>query len=91
MTHIAVLTSNYQDTVQWLMERVGSLIEWNEMNKTITTDDNSIGTHIKKRYYIITSPKDLQGREFDEYQLSPFYETLEDIVKTRIRNGNKGV
>ncbi len=91
MRRIAVVTTNIQDTIQWLMEtRAGKQTsnrhwEYNQGNRTLTVTDTSLTTPDIKRYFIITRPEDALGREFDDHIISPFYETLEDIVLKRIR------
>lgn len=74
---IAVLSSNFITTSEWLNKNKGPGIFF----KTSGIFKTNTGIE----YLIIMDSQGLYGWHFDSYVKSPDYETLEDLVKTRIR------
>ena len=74
---IAVLSSNFHTTSEWII-RTKSLGRFDKANGIFTGNDGT-------EYIIVSNREQIYGWEFTGYEKSPDYETLEDLVKTRIR------
>lgn len=70
---VAVLSSNFQATSNWLRKRY----------KITASNDNCLHGE-DKTYCIVSQKEQVLGMLFDDYLVAPDHETLEDIVKTRI-------
>lgn len=78
---IAVLSCNYNDTWNWLIQTHIGRDKVKQANQRtasiIDINDNE--------YYIITDASQARGMEFQSYIKSPNFYTLEDTIKERIR------
>ena len=76
MIKVAVLSSRYQNTVKWLAlkYRIVKL----EKHSRVLTDENGI------EYHIVQEKRHANGIEFHSYIKAPDYESLEDVVISRI-------
>jgi len=77
---IAILSSNLNKTVEWFRNNVGikNIETYYSSSKIFKMKDGS-------EYIIISSPEEARGWEFTSYHKAPDFETLEDIIKTRIK------
>lgn len=74
---IAILSSNPNKTLEWAKEhlKIGTI---NFSNRWLKDKQG-------QEYYIVSIPDEVYGFEFGGYIKAPDFETLEDIIKTRIR------
>jgi hypothetical protein len=88
MNPVAVLyTDNYNSTVNWFISQytVENGIRLDRLNfirKYAVTENG-------QKYIFISSLEDILAFEFNSYIKSPFYQTLEDLVKLKIRKENE--
>lgn len=75
---IAILSSNYNKTIDWINKEY-DVKEINVTERRITLVNGDI-------LVIISHMAMLLGYEFDSYRKAPDFETLENLVKLRIRN-----
>lgn len=82
MKYVGVISDNYKQTVMWLIRSVlyGSTnIKFIDSSKMVHDVDRQVA-------YIIIEDKILaKGYEFHHYIRDPLYQSLEDLVKTRVR------
>jgi len=78
MKPVAVITNNIPSTFQWLK---------NEYGVDRIQHTSRIGTNTKtgQNYLLVLSERDVQGWEFSGMLVSPFYHSLEQVVRSRIR------
>jgi hypothetical protein len=74
---IAVLSSNFNQSIVWLREQY-NIVEVNKMNRKARDINGNI-------YIIVDIPMMAYGYEFSSYLKAPDFFTLEDVVKSRIR------
>lgn len=75
---IAVITNNIPVTYQWLRETY----KVDLINTTLRTASCSKD---KKEYVLISDKEQALAWEFSGYIVSPFYESLEQTVRSRVR------
>lgn len=73
---IAILSCNWERTVEWAV---------NELGVTNINVNNRAMKNKNQRFIVIDEKEQCLSWEFSGYLKAPDYETLEDIVKTRIR------
>lgn len=77
MKPIAILSSNFNETIQWI-KRNFEIESLNISTREFTTKTGS-------RYIIIMKEEQVRGIHFADYIKSPDYYTLEDIVKAQVK------
>jgi hypothetical protein len=78
MTRVAVLYStDYRNTLNWIESRYGLKM----YNHTSHLGEFADGT----KFELVNSVMKAQSSLYSNYIKSPFYETLEDVIKTRLR------
>lgn len=75
---IAVVTDNISETFQWLKREHGI----DEINVTHRTAANS---KTGQRYVLIINKEQTYAWEFSGMLVSPFYESLAQVVRSRIK------
>lgn len=76
---VAILTCNIGNTFKEYREKLGNNLEQIRFNhRRIFTKDGT-------EYVLCSDIRHIIGMEFNRYELSKFYWTLEDEVKSRIR------
>mgnify|MGYP003575711464 CR=1 FL=1 len=74
---IAILSCNIHATWKWASKTFEIQTD-NMAHRTFTTMDG-------KEYIIVVFPEHARGMLFESYLKAPDYETLEDLIKTRLR------
>lgn len=77
MLPIAILSSNIDRTVEWLKKEY-DIKTINLMERRITLINDQV-------LIIVTNSTMLLGYEFAGYRRAPDFETLEDLVKLRVK------
>jgi hypothetical protein len=82
MNTIAVLSSNYISTLEWLLN-----VYLKNIPKTDLSINQSRGTITTKnnRYIIVSTNEQIYGLEINDIIKAPNYSSLEDVAKSRIR------
>lgn len=78
MKPIVILSSNFHQTLQWALSRYEGITAANISQRWLK-DKNG------QEYYIIDRPEQIYGFEISGYVKAPDFQSLEDIVKLRIR------
>lgn len=74
---IAILSSNFHSTLEWARNELK--VNTVNISRRFLKDDK------ENEYYIINNPEQAYGFKFDKYIKAPDFETLEDIVRSRIK------
>lgn len=77
MKPIAILSSNWYRTIEWMK----NTFEITEIDGSRNRLMDSRG----REYFVIQKKHQLYGYEFDSYLKAPDFETLETLVQQRIR------
>lgn len=77
MKPIAVLSSNLEQTSNWIRE-TQQIVTINKMQRSFTNKQGTI-------FIVIMNMNQVEGWEFSVYLIAPDYYSLLDIVKERIR------
>ena len=81
MKQVAVLSSNLEASLVWLKDQFKCKRFLATSRIFISEDDT--------RYFIVSISEHIKGMEFDNYIKAPDYYSLEDDLKSRIRNREK--
>jgi hypothetical protein len=77
MRFIAVLTSNIESTTQWMKDNYK--IKQINLSQRMLLDESGV------TFLLVSSREDILGWEFSDLIISPQYDDLVNLVKSRIR------
>lgn len=83
---IAVLSSNFYGTLDWLKSDYFKQAE--EEIQTVIVTRKLIKTKNGNEYYIVSSRMEILGLLFDDFVISPTYDDLVNLIQSRLRKEN---